>query len=246
MVDDLIESGLARRRVAIQVHGYTDEVQVARLREVSEQVLTVTPYRWTEPRSPERLDRLIDAACERRLDAVAFTSAPGVEATLAAADRIGRRGRLIAALADGVLPFAVGPMTAAPLRANGLAPAVPDRYRLGAMIRLICERLATDRAHRFAFGDARIELRGHVVLVDERPVTLAPHALELLRLLLTNDRVVSRGELMGCLSDRPEDHAPDDHALDVAMSRLRQSLGVSGLIVTVVRRGYRFAGHRTS
>ncbi|GAA3606725.1 uroporphyrinogen-III synthase [Microlunatus ginsengisoli] len=237
MVDDLIASGLTRKRVAIQVHGYTDEMQVGRLREVSEQVLTVTPYRWVSPRSPDRLNRLIQAACEQRLDAVAFTSAPGVEATLAAAERSGRRDQLIAALAGGVLPFAVGPMTAAPLRANGLDPAVPERHRLGAMIRLICDRLDADRARRFRFGDTRIELRGHVVLVDDRPLSLAPHALDLLRMLVDNDRVVSRAELMGCLSDEP-----DDHALDVAMSRLRQSLGVPGLITTVVKRGYRFAG----
>jgi uroporphyrinogen-III synthase len=41
---------------------------------------------------------------------------------------------------------------------------------------------------------------------------------------------------MRCL---PE--APDDHALEVAMSRLRRSLGVPGLITTVVKRGYRLA-----
>jgi uroporphyrinogen-III synthase len=171
---------------------------------------------------------------------VAFTSAPGVDATLAAADRIGRRADLLAAMAGGVLPIAVGPMTAAPLRATGLDPAVPDRHRLGAMIRLICDRLVADQAVRFRLGDnVRLELRGGLVLVDDRPVSLAPHALELLRLLVDNDRVVLRAELMGCLSDEP-----DDHALDVAMSRLRQSLGVPGLINTVVRRGYRFAGTR--
>jgi len=32
MVDDLVAAGLTDRRVAIQVHGYTDELQVARLR----------------------------------------------------------------------------------------------------------------------------------------------------------------------------------------------------------------------
>ena len=240
MVDELIDDGLVRRRVAIQLHGYTDEVQVERLRRVSERVLTVTPYRWVSPRSPDRLNRLIQAACERRLDAVAFTSAPGVEATLAAADGIGRRADLVAAMAGGVLPIAVGPMTAAPLRAAGLEPAVPDRHRLGAMIRLICDRLVSDQALRYRLGDdVRLELRGNLVLVDDRPVSLAPHALELLRLLVDNDRVVSRAELMGCLSDEP-----DDHALDVAMSRLRQSLGVPGLINTVVRRGYRLAGVR--
>jgi len=237
MVDDLVAAGLTDRRVAIQVHGYTDELQVARLREVSTQVLTVTPYRWVSPRSPERLNRLINAACDRRLDAVAFTSAPGVEATLAGADEIGRRADLVAALSGDVLTVVVGPMTAAPLRAAGLEPAIPDRYRLGAMIRLLCERLDVERARRFRFGEHRLEVRGHAVLVDEQPLLLAPHALELLRLLVRQERVVTRAELMTCLSDDP-----DDHALDVAMSRLRRSLGVPGLIATVVKRGYRFAG----
>ena len=52
MVDDLIEAGLLGRRVAIQVHGYTDEVQLERLRAVSASVRTVTPYRWVSP-SPQ-------------------------------------------------------------------------------------------------------------------------------------------------------------------------------------------------
>jgi uroporphyrinogen-III synthase len=66
---------------------------------------------------------------------------------------------------------------------------------------------------------------------------LAPHALDLLRMLVSHDRVVSRAELMTCLSTEP-----DHHALDVAISRLRRALGVPGLVTTVVKRGYRFLG----
>ena len=98
MVDDLIDGGLLGRRVAIQVHGYTDEVQLSRLREVSASVLTVTPYRWVRPAAADRLPRLIDAVCSRQLDAVTFTSAPGAEATLAAAEESGRLADLVDAL----------------------------------------------------------------------------------------------------------------------------------------------------
>ena len=98
MVDDLIERGLVGRRVAIQLHGYTDEVQLGRLREVSASVLTVTPYRWVRPTAADRLPRLIEAVCSRQLDAVTFTSAPGAEATLAAADESGRLAELVDAL----------------------------------------------------------------------------------------------------------------------------------------------------
>jgi uroporphyrinogen-III synthase len=51
--------------------------------------------------------------------------------------------------------------------------------------------------------------------------------------------VVSRGELGDAL---PE--VLDDHALEVAISRLRRSLEVPGLISTVVRRGYRLNATR--
>ena len=49
LVDKMIDEGLTGRRVALQLHGYTDEVQLDRLREVSAPVLTVTPYRWARP-----------------------------------------------------------------------------------------------------------------------------------------------------------------------------------------------------
>src|ERR687894_1997713 len=49
LVDAMIAAGLTGRSVAIQLHGFTDDIQLARLREVSTSVLTVTPYRWARP-----------------------------------------------------------------------------------------------------------------------------------------------------------------------------------------------------
>ena len=42
LVDALIEAGLSGRRVAVQLHGYTDDVALARLADISDCVLTVT------------------------------------------------------------------------------------------------------------------------------------------------------------------------------------------------------------
>ena len=53
--------------------------------------------------------------------------------------------------------------------------------------------------------------------------------------------MVSRHELSDWL---PDDL--DDHALEVAMSRLRRALGVPGLITTVVKRGYRLNASRVA
>jgi uroporphyrinogen-III synthase len=239
MVDDLIEGGLLGRRVAIQLHGYTDEVQLERLRAVSASVHTVTPYRWVRPGATDRLPRLIEAVCSRQVDAVTFTSAPGAEATLAAAADLGRLADLRAAFQSDVLAAAVGPITAAPLVESGITPRTPDRYRLGALIRLVCEILSTEGIRRLRCGEVEIEVRGRGVRVDGRQVVLSPNALALFTTLADAETVVSRPELLRCLPRQAE-----DHALEVAMSRLRKTLGVPGLISTVVKRGYRLNATR--
>jgi uroporphyrinogen-III synthase len=102
VVDAVVEAGLSGRRVAIQLHGYTDEVALARLVGISDCVLTVTPYRWVQPSPHDRLRRLIKAACQRQLEALTFTSAPAAAATLEAAEELGMRRAFVRALSDYV------------------------------------------------------------------------------------------------------------------------------------------------
>ncbi|WP_375425170.1 uroporphyrinogen-III synthase [uncultured Friedmanniella sp.] len=239
LVDAVTGRGLTGRRVAIQLHGFTDEVQLARLNEVSASVLTVTPYRWVAPTSGERLLRLVEAATRQQLDAVVFTSAPGAVATLEAAAASGLGPAFVSALTSGVTAAAVGPVTAEPLRAAGIEVVVPERHRLGALIRVVCEQLSTHHVQRFDSGGLRLELRGRNVCVDGRSITLGPNALAILRTLAATPSVVSRLELSEAL---PE--PLDDHALEVAISRLRRSIGIPDLITTVVRRGYRLNAER--
>ncbi|SDS73791.1 uroporphyrinogen-III synthase [Friedmanniella luteola] len=239
LVDVVADRDLTGRRVAIQLHGYTDEVQLARLRELSADVLTVTPYRWVQPPATDRLPRLIESAARGQLDAVVFTSAPGAVATLETAEALGLRTALVRALSGEVLAAAVGPVTAAPLRSAGIEPVVPERHRLGALIRLVCEQLGGHRVERYRSGGVLVEVRGRQVSVDGRAVALGPNALALFKTLARSETVVSRTELIDAL---PE--VLDDHALEVAMSRLRRSLDVPGLISTVVRRGYRLNAFR--
>lgn len=234
LVDAVLEGGLTGRRVAIQLHGFTDEVQLARLAQVSAQVLTLTPYRWVQPSGDDRLSRLIEATVTRRLDALIFTSAPAAVATLRAADALGLGPAFRDKLTTDVLVAAVGPVTAAPLREAGAEVHTPDRYRLGALIRLVCEQLSSHHVERYRCGEVLVELRGRSVIVDGRCVALGPNARTILGILADSPSVVSRQQLISAL---PE--PLDPHALEVAMSRLRRSLDVSGLISTVVRRGYK-------
>ena len=94
-------------------------MQLARLRDLSAAVWTVTPYRWVQPTAHDKLPKLIEATCARQLDALTFTSAPGAEATLAVARELGRLDDFVDALTNDVLAAAVGPVTAGPLRDAG-------------------------------------------------------------------------------------------------------------------------------
>jgi uroporphyrinogen-III synthase len=234
LIDEVESAGLTGLRVAIQLHGYTDEAQLGRLRALSAAVWTVTPYRWVQPSAQDRLPKLIEATCARQLDALTFTSAPGAEATLGVAGELGRLEKLVDAMREDVVAAAVGPVTAGPLLDAGARVVVPDRYRLGALIRLVTEELSEHRVVRLRSGTTELELRGRAVAVDGAPVLLGPNSLALFRALAGSGAVVRRAELQRCLPD-----GADDHAVEVAISRLRQSLGVPGLVTTVVKRGYR-------
>lgn len=73
------------------------------------------------------------------------------------------------------------------------------------------------------------------MVFEGRAGQLAPAPLALFRALAASKgAVLTRRELMAHL---PE--AQNEHALDMAMSRLRASLPAPRLVATVVERGYR-------
>ncbi|MBA3528224.1 MAG: uroporphyrinogen-III synthase, partial [Propionibacteriaceae bacterium] len=153
LIDKVINAPESGRRIAIQLHGYTDEVQLERLRQVSESVLTVTPYRWVTPSSTDRLAKLIQTVCDKELDALTFTSAPAADATLATAKSMQRFEDFCAALRHDVVAAAVGPVTAGPLVEAGVDPIQPERFRMGALIKRVCDYLEQHKVIRLRAGD---------------------------------------------------------------------------------------------
>jgi uroporphyrinogen-III synthase len=235
LVDLVLRDGANGLTVAVQLHGFTDQPQLERLRAAGATVLTVAPYRWLLPEDSGRVLRLVDAICAGGVDAVTFTSAPAVEALFGAADGVGRLEQLQDAFSETVVAAAVGPVTAAPLIAAGIRPLTPERYRMGALIKLVCDHLEHERVMRLATKHGLVELRGRLLTTAAGQATLAPTSLTLLRLLLAaGGTVIARAQLIATL---PE--VQDDHAVDVAISRLRQALPVPGLVATVIKRGYR-------
>lgn len=235
LVDRVLAEGAVGKTVVVQLHGFTDQPQLERLHAAGSTVLTVAPYRWLLPEDSGRVLRLIDAICVGSVDAVTFTSAPAVDALFGAADGAGRLEQLLDAFADTVVAAAVGPVTAAPLVAAGIRPIVPTRFRMGALIRLVCEYLEEQCVVRLDTAHGLVELRGRLVTVGGVKATLAPTSLTLLRILLSAaGSVMSRASLTATLPEMQ-----DDHAVDVAISRLRQALPVPRLVATVIKRGYR-------
>ncbi len=216
LVDLVLRHDVRGATIAVQLHGYTDPAQLARLDAAGARVLAVAPYRWTAHEDQAKVTRLIDAICSGGLDAVTFTSASAVEALLAAA---------------------VGPVTAAPLVESGILPIVPERFRMGALIRLVCEHLESEGVLRAETEVGPVELRGRMVSVAGQRAALSPVSRSLFRaLMLADGATVSREEL--------SDIAPeplDAHAVDVAISRLRQALPDARIVATVVKRGFRIA-----
>ncbi|MFE5671944.1 uroporphyrinogen-III synthase [Agromyces sp. NPDC056523] len=236
LIDEVLANHPAGLTVAVQLHGYLPSEALDRLRDAHDTVLTVEPYRWLDPDvADERVDRLIDAACTGGLDCITFTSAPAVHALFMAAEARGRYDDLVDAMRGPVVAAAVGPVTAAPLEAAGIVPLQPERFRMGAMIRQVCEHLETERVVRLETQHGPLALRGSVVEIAGRSLELAPVGLAILRSLVrARGSVVPRERLAAGMPG-----TTDEHALEVALSRLRQSLGVPGLIATVVKRGYR-------
>jgi len=240
LVDLVLRGDVTGLTVAVQLHGFTDPDQLTRLEDAGATVLSVAPYRWTAHEDSARVLRLVDAICAGTIDAVTFTSAPAVEALFNMADAAGRLDELQAALRQSVVAAAVGPVTAAPLVGAGILPIVPDRFRMGALIRLLCEHLEESSIHRLSTEFGAVELRGRVVVIDGVRATLSPVALALFRALVAAEGATLSRSLLSAAA--PE--VLDDHAVDVAISRLRQALPDPRIVSTVIKRGYRIAAIR--
>ena len=87
-------------------------------------------------------------------------------------------------------------------------------------------------------GGHALLLHGEVLLVDGVEVKLSPAPLAVLHALVVNPgHVVSRRDLLAAL---PSGTAGSEHAVEMAVARLRAAVGTR-MIQTVVKRGYRLA-----
>jgi uroporphyrinogen-III synthase len=232
VVGHLSARGLAGRTVAIQLHGERQPEYTQVLQAAGAHVIEVPVYRWAPPIDPAPLHRLVDLVTAHLVDAVTFTSAPSVGALLQAAGS--DTDPLLEAFRSDVLAACVGPVTAAPLRKYDVPVVAPTRARLSALVRTIVEELPK-RALSLKVAGHSLTLRGHAAIIDGELRPLAPAPMAVLRALATTPgRVLSRAALLQALP-----RGADEHAVEMAVARLRAGLGATNVVQTVVKRGYR-------
>ncbi|WP_084010380.1 uroporphyrinogen-III synthase [Pseudofrankia sp. DC12] len=237
---DYLMSGddLSGKRIAVQLHGEPLRDLVDTLRLAGADVIEVPVYRWVPPDDPTPLYRLLDTVATGGLDAVAFTSAPAAASFLQTADQRDCGPAVRAALRGPVLAACVGPVTAGPLVREDIPVVQPARSRLGALAREIVEQVPARQGQVVPAAGHLLDVRGHAVAVDGRLVPLSSASMTLLRQLIARPgQVVSRRDLLGLT---PGDGG-DEHAVEVAVGRLRAALGDPRIVLTVVKRGYRLA-----
>ncbi|GEL95227.1 uroporphyrinogen-III synthase [Cellulomonas composti] len=231
----LLDEGVEGLDIAVQHHGAGSDGLDEAFEAAGARVRGLVVYRWGPPPDPAAVTASARQVAAGEVDAVVFTSAPGAAAWLAAAADAGALDRIVERCTEGsVVMAAVGPVTAVPLQAVGIEPLVPDRGRLGSLVRLVVNHYGGLDTLETIAGPLRV-YRNAAVL-DGHVLALTPTGLELLRLLAAaRGSVVPRESVLAALPGESR----DGHAAEVAIARLRDATGSRGLIRTVVKRGYR-------
>lgn len=234
--DRLAAQGVEGVRIAVQRDGGSTAALADDLTGLGADVVDVPVYRWTTPDDTEPAVRLIEAACDRRVDALTFTSSPAVENLVAIATERGLGDELRGVLAGGTVRVAcVGPVCAATARSCGAVDVVqPRRARLGAMVQALV-RSFDGAAIGFRLGGVDVHLQGATAVVGDRTVVLSPRERDVFATLGAQaGRIVSKRELLDALWGDG-----DPHTVEVTVARLRRRLGPPGRALrTVPRRGY--------
>lgn len=237
IADFLVTEGVRGQTIAVQHHGAGDDGLESRLTGAGARTVGLVVYKWGPPPDPEALDASVRNCADGCFDAIAFTSAPGAAAWIDAMRAAGVEDDVQRLSKNGRLTLvAVGPVTAEPLRVAGFEPLVPDRARLGALVRMIVMHLG-DASTSVPTTAGELRVRATAATLDHEALPLSPGGLAILRELAREPgRVRSREQLLAVMPGESD----DPHAAEVAVARLREVVG-RDVVRTVVKRGYALA-----
>jgi len=235
--DFLVAEGIEGLHVAVQHHGSGADGLDEAFEAAGARVTSLTIYRWGPPPDPEVVAASTQQVARGEIDAVLFTSAPAAREWILAAERADALDGVASRAARGhALVAAVGPITAGPLLEAGITPLIPDRGRLGALVRAVVTHYGGADAALIPTTVGRLGIRSSGIVLDGEFTPLPRTGVEILRALARNPgAVVSRADLTAALSSAEA----SGHAVEVAVARTREALGGLDLIRTVYKRGYR-------
>ena len=240
VVERLLARDLVGLRIVLQLHGEPLPEVVSALTDAGAEVITVGVYRWSDPGDVASVVRLIQTTVSAQVDSIVFTSAPAVTGLFNVAKAMGLEENLVDALRDNVLVACVGPICASPLTDRGIDVVLPERARLGGLVRVVAEEVPARLSRRMTAAGHDIEVRGEAIIVDGDVIFVPAAPMAMLRALSTRPGVVfSRRQLAAHLPGKDS----GSHAVEMAVTRLRSVLPMPGLVETVVKRGYRLACH---
>ena len=232
--------GIAGKRVVVQRDGAPRAYLAEALADHGADVVDVPVYRWVPAEDQAPVTRLAEAVVDGRVNAVTFTSGPGFDGFLDAAEAVGAGATVRAALNGSVLAVCIGPVCADRARLRGIhAPVEPQRGRIGAMVQALVHAARACRVDT-RVGSTRVGLQGSFLITGEGdPIELSPRERGVVADLLAArpGTVVAKGDLLRSVWRDP---TADPHVVEVAVARLRKRLQPAGLTLEAVhRRGYR-------
>jgi uroporphyrinogen-III synthase len=238
LVRYLLAQPIAGRRIGMQCDGPDTTELCLALRRAGAEVVAVETYRCAPPAHADILRRLAEQIAYEQVDAVVFTSAEGARFLIAQARAEGRLDPVCNALAGDLPAVCRGEAAAAPLRALGVAALAPARPYADEVIEAVTAAVSR-RAVRLRVSGHRLEVRGQAVILGDHLVPVQPGPIGVLRALARHPgHVLSIADIR---HETPGFAQLDDHAIEMAVSRLRRSLTDTDIIQTVVKRGYRLS-----
>ena len=227
-------STLTGRRIVVQEHGRSLSVANALRGRCLGRDGHRVPLRADDDQAA--MFRMVDLVADRRVDAVTFTSAPAPDILLDVAAASGAAGRSSRRSATACSPPASARSPRPRSRLYGVPVLQPGRARLAAMVRALEVELPSRR------GGTGLDVRGHRLLLHgdsglrrRGGGALSPAPLAVLRALA--ERPATSCRAASCWATCPA-ATPAEHAVEVAVGRLRAAVGPR-LVQTVVKRGYR-------
>lgn len=150
ILEYLLAKDLHGAHIVVQHHGAGDTEFEQDLRAAGARVTGLTTYRWEDPLDPAKVQESVQNAARGHFDVIAFTSAPAAERWLEIARAENCLEEILALhnpatteppteQLSRLMIAAVGPVTAQPLIDAGFAPQSPERFRMGALIKLIVQ-----------------------------------------------------------------------------------------------------------